>query len=117
MNISKITMWITNKIQTFNESSLFLLIAKKNKKLQKKIWNFFEDFGYARAVAHLTRLGFYKETEALMLDMKEKTNIKLKRIEKLNKLERMKEIKPCYNPLRHYLSLVFYPFVIINFEE
>jgi hypothetical protein len=114
MNISKITMWITNKIQTFNESSLFLLIAKKNKKLQKKIWNFFEDFGYARAVAHLTRQGFHKETEALM---KEKANIKLKRIEELIKLERMKEIKPCYNPLRHYLSLVFYPFVIINFEE
>jgi len=49
--------------------------------------------------------------------MKEKTNIKLKRIEKLNKLERMKEIKLSYNPLRHYLSFVFSPFIIINFEE
>ena len=107
-------MWITNKIQTFNESSLFLLIAKKNKKLQKKIWYFFEDFGCARAIAHLTRQGFHKETEALM---KEKTNIKLKRIKELIKLERMKETKPCYNPLRHYLSFVFSPFIIINFEE
>ena len=116
-SIKKIAMWIKNKIQAFNESSIFLLQAIKNKELQKKIWNFFEDFGYARAVAHLTRLGFYKETEALMLDMKEKTNIKLKRIEKLNKLERMKEIKLSYNPLRHYLSFVFSPFIIINFEE
>ena len=116
-SIKKIAMWIKNKIQAFNESSIFLLQAIKNKELQKKIWNFFEDFGYARAVAHLTRLGFYKETEALMLDMKEKTNIKLKRIEKLNKLERMKEIKLSYNPLRHYLSFVFSPFIIINFKE
>ena len=116
-SIKKIAMWIKNKIQAFNESSIFLLQAIKNKELQKKIWNFFEDFGYARAVAHLTRLGFYKEAEALMLDMKEKTNIKLKRIEKLNKLERMKEIKLSYNPLRHYLSFVFSPFIIINFEE
>ena len=116
-SIKKIAMWIKNKIQAFNESSIFLLQAIKNKELQKKIWNFFEDFGYARAVAHLTRLGFYKEAEALMLDMKEKTNIKLKRIEKLNKLERMKEIKLSYNPLRHYLSFVFSPFIIINFKE
>ena len=116
-SIKKIAMWIKNKIQAFNESSIFLLQAIKNKELQKKIWNFFEDFGYARAVTHLTRLGFYKEAEALMLDMKEKTNIKLKRIEKLNKLERMKEIKLSYNPLRHYLSFVFSPFIIINFKE
>ena len=114
MTLKKIIIWIKNKIQSFNESSLFLFQAIKNKELDKKIWNFFEDFGYARAVAHLTRQGFHKETEALM---KEKANIKLKRIEELIKLERMKEIKPCYNPLRHYLSLVFYPFVIINFEE
>ena len=117
MTLKKITIWIKNKIQAFNESSLFLLKVIKNKELQKKIWNFFEDFGYARAVIHLTRLGFYKEAEALMLDMKEKTNIKLKRIEKLNKLERMKEIKLSYNPLRHYLSFVFSPFIIINFKE
>ena len=117
MTLKKIRIWIKNKIQAFNESSLFLLKVIKNKELQKKIWNFFEDFGYARAVAHLTRLGFYKETEALMLDMKEKTNIKLKRIEKLNKLERMKEIKLSYNPLRHYLSFVYSPFITINFEE
>jgi len=116
-SIKKIAMWIKNKIQAFNESSIFLLQAIKNKELQKKIWNFFEDFGYARAVTHLTRLGFYKETETLMLDMKEKANIKLKRIEKVNKLERMKEIKLSYNPLGHYLSLVFSPFIIINFEE
>ena len=117
MTIKKIIIWIKNKIQAFNESSLFSLIAKKNLELQKKIWNFFEDFGYARAVTHLTRLGFYKETETLMLDMKEKANIKLKRIEEVNKLERMKEIKLSYNPLRHYLSFVFSPFIIINFEE
>ena len=116
-SIKKIAMWIKNKIQAFNESSIFLLQAIKNKELQKKIWNFFEDFGYARAVTHLTRLGFYKETETLMLDMKEKANIKLKRIEKVNKLERMKEIKLSYNPLGHYLSLVFSPFIIINFKE
>ena len=116
-SIKKIAMWIKNKIQAFNESSIFLLQAIKNKELQKKIWNFFEDFGYARAVTHLTRLGFYKETETLMLDMKEKANIKLKRIEKVIKLERMKEIKLSYNPLRHYLSFVFSPFIIINFEE
>ncbi len=47
----------------------------------KKVWNFFENLGYARAVAHLARQGFYKETEALVFDMKEKANIKLKRIE------------------------------------
>ncbi len=116
-SIKKIAMWIKNKIQAFNESSIFLLQAIKNKELQKKIWNFFEDFGYARAVTHLTRLGFYKETETLMLDMKEKANIKLKRIEEVNKLERMKEIKLSYNSLGHYLSLVFSPFIIINFEE
>jgi malic enzyme len=116
-SIKKIAMWIKNKIQAFNESSIFLLQAIKNKELQKKIWNFFEDFGYARAVTHLTRLGFYKETETLMLDMKEKANIKLKRIEKVNKLERMKEIKLSYNPLGHYLSLVFSPFIIIDFKE
>ena len=116
-SIKKIAMWIKNKIQAFNESSIFLLQAIKNKELQKKIWNFFEDFGYARAVAHLARLGFYKETETLMLDMKEKANIKLKRIEKVNKLERMKEIKLSYNPLGHYLSLVFSPFIIIDFKE
>ena len=116
-SIKKIAMWIKNKIQAFNESSIFLLQAIKNKELQKKIWNFFEDFGYARAVTHLTRLGFYKETETLMLDMKEKANIKLKRIEEVNKLERMKEIKLSYNPLRHYLSFVFSPFIIINFKE
>ena len=116
-SIKKIAMWIKNKIQAFNESSIFLLQAIKNKELQKKIWNFFEDFGYARAVTHLTRLGFYKETETLMLDMKEKANIKLKRIEEVNKLERMKEIKLSYNPLGHYLSLVFSPFIIINFKE
>ena len=116
-SIKKIAMWIKNKIQAFNESSIFLLQAIKNKELQKKIWNLFEDFGYARAVTHLTRLGFYKETETLMLDMKEKANIKLKRIEEVNKLERMKEIKLSYNPLRHYLSFVFSPFIIINFEE
>ena len=121
MTIKKIIMWITNKIQAFHESRLFLSIAEKNLELQIKIWNFFEDFGYARAAAHLTRQGFYNENEMLMLDMKEKAiikaHIKLKQIEELIKLERMKEIKPCYNPLRHYLSLVFYPFVIINFEE
>ena len=83
----------------------------------KKVWNFFENLGYARAVTHLTRLGFYKETETLMLDMKEKANIKLKLTEELIKLERMKEIKLSYNPLRHYLSFVFSPFIIINFEE
>ena len=116
-SIKKIAMWIKNKIQAFNESSIFLLQAIKNKELQKKIWNFFEDFGYARAVTHLTRLGFYKETETLMLDMKEKANIKLKLTEELIKLERMKEIKLSYNPLRHYLSFVFSPFIIINFEE
>ncbi len=121
MTIKKITIWIKNKIQAFNESSLFLLIAKKNMELQKKIWNFFEDFGYARAAAHLTRQGFYNENEMLMLDMKEKAiikaHIKLKQIEELIKLERMKEIKLSYNPLRHYLSFVFSPFIIINFKE
>ncbi len=117
MTLKKIIIWIKNKIQSFNESSLFLFQAIKNKELDKKIWNFFEDFGYARAVAHLARLGFYKETETLMLDMKEKANIKLKLTEELIKLERMKEIKLSYNPLRHYLSFVFSPFIIINFEE
>jgi len=117
MTLKKIIIWIKNKIQAFNESSLFLLKVIKNKELQKKIWNFFEDFGYARAVAHLIRQGFYKETEALMLDIKEKENIRLKQIEELIKLERMKEIKNSYNPLRHYLSLVYSPFIIINFEE
>ena len=117
MTLKKIIIWIKNKIQSFNESSLFLFQAIKNKELDKKIWNFFEDFGYARAVAHLVRLGFYKETETLMLDMKEKANIKLKLTEELIKLERMKEIKLSYNPLRHYLSLVFSPFIIINFKE
>ncbi len=117
MTLKKITIWFKNKIQSFNESSIFLLQAIKNKELQKKIWNFFEDFGYARAVTHLTRLGFYKETETLMLDMKEKANIKLKLTEELIKLERMKEIKLSYNPLRHYLSFVFSPFIIINFKE
>ena len=121
MTIKKITMWITNKIQAFNESSLFLLIAKKNMELQKKIWNFFEDFGYARAAAHLTRQGFYNENEMLMLDMKEKAiikaHIKLKQIEELIKLERMKEIKSSYNPLGHYLSHAFYPFMSIKLEE
>ncbi len=90
MTLKKITIWIKNKIQAFNESSLFLLKVIKNKELQKKIWNFFEDFGYARAVAYLTQLGYYKETEVLMLDMKEKANIKLKLTEELIKLERMK---------------------------
>ncbi len=52
-----------------------------------------------------------------MLDIKEKENIRLKQIEELIKLERMKEIKNSYNPLRHYLSLVYSPFIIINFEE
>ena len=117
MTLKKIRIWIKNKIQAFNESSLFLLKVIKNKELQKKIWNFFEDFGYARAVTHLIRQGFYKETEALMLDIKEKENIRLKQIEELIKLERMKEIKNSYNPLRHYLSLVYSPFIIINFEE
>ncbi len=117
MTLKKIIIWIKNIIQSFNESSLFLFQAIKNKELDKKIWNFFEDFGYARAVAHLVRLGFYKETETLMLDMKEKANIKLKLTEELIKLERMKEIKLSYNPLRHYLSFVFSPFIIINFEE
>ena len=117
MSPKKITIWIKNKIQAFNESSLFLLKAIKNKELQKKIWNFFEDFGHARAVAYLKRLGFYKVAETLMLDMKEKTNIKLKRIEELNKIEQMKEIKLSYNPLRHYLSFVYSPFITINFEE
>ena len=117
MSPKKITILIKNKIQAFNESSLFFLQVIKNKELQKKIWNFFEDFGYARAVAYLTQLGFYKVAETLMLDMKEKKNIKLKRIEELNKIERMKEIKLSYNPLRHYLSFVFSPFIIINFEE
>ena len=86
MTIKKIIMWITNKIQAFHESRLFLSIAEKNLELQIKIWNFFEDFGYARAVAHLSRQGFYKETETLMLDMKEKaivrSHIKLKRLQK-----------------------------------
>ena len=117
MTLKKIIIWIKNKIQSFNESSLFLFQAIKNKELDKKIWNFFEDFGYARAVAHLVRLGFYKETETLMLDMKEKANIKLKLTEELIKLERMKEIKLSYNSLGHYLSLVFSPFIIINFKE
>ena len=117
MTLKKIIIWIKNKIQSFNESSLFLFQAIKNKELDKKIWNFFEDFGYARAVAHLVRLGFYKETETLMLDMKEKANIKLKLTEELIKLERMKEIKLSYNPLRHYLSFVYSPFITINFEE
>ena len=117
MTLKKIIIWIKNKIQSFNESSLFLFQAIKNKELDKKIWNFFEDFGYARAVAHLVRLGFYKETETLMLDMKEKANIKLKLTEELIKLERMKEIKLSYNPLRHYLSFVFSPFIIIDFKE
>ncbi len=117
MTMNKITTWIKNKIHAFNESSLFLLIVKKNKELQEKIWNFFEDFGYTRAVAHLNRQGFYKETEALNFDMKEKENIKLKRIEELIRLERMKEINNSYNPLRHYLSLVYFPFITINFKE
>ena len=52
MTLKKIIIWIKNKIQSFNESSLFLFQAIKNKELDKKIWNFFEDFGYARAVAH-----------------------------------------------------------------
>ena len=121
MTIKKITMWITNIIQAFNESSLFLLIAKKNMELQKKIWNFFEDFGYARAAAHLTRQGFHNENEVLMLDMEEKaivrSHIKLKRLQKLIKLEQMKETESSYNPLRHYSSLVFSPFMIINWEE
>ena len=117
MTLKKITIWFKNKIQSFNESSLFLFQAIKNKELDKKIWNFFEDFGYARAVAHLVRLGFYKETETLMLDMKEKANIKLKLTEELIKLERMKEIKSSYNPLGHYLSHAFYPFMSIKLEE
>ena len=35
MTIKKIIIWIKNKIQAFNESSLFSLIAKKNLELQK----------------------------------------------------------------------------------
>ena len=121
MTIKKIITWITNKIQAFHESRLFLSIAEKNLELQIKIWDFFEDFGYARAVAHLSRHGFYKETETLMLDMEEKaivrSYIKLKRLQKLIKLEQMKETESSYNPLRHYSSLVFSPFMIINWEE
>ncbi len=63
-----------------------------------------------------------KKSKALKLEKVSKTicdNVEVinEKKEELIKLERMKEIKPCYNPLRHYLSLVFYPFVIINFEE
>ncbi len=76
MTIKKIITWITNKIQAFNESDLFLLIAEKNLELQIKIWDFFEDFGYARAAANLSRQGFHNENEVLMLDMEEKAIIK-----------------------------------------
>ena len=97
------------------------MIAKKNLELQKKIWNFFEDFGYARASARLTRQGFHKETEALVLDMKEKaiikTHVKLEQIKELIELERIKEIKASYSPIKHYFMLAFSPFMSINFEK
>ena len=87
-----------------------VIIALVNKKKMlytfKKAWSFFENLGYARAAEKLTRQGFYKEAKVLKLNMKEKE---------------MEKTEHGYNNLLSYYTkcttLVFFPFMSINFEE
>ena len=93
-------MWNINKIKILNKDHLVLLL--------KKIFNFFEKSGHARAINRLTRQGLYEEVEVLVLDLKER---------ELIKLEQIKRTKLYYNPLEHYIMLAFSPFMSINFEK
>jgi hypothetical protein len=93
-------VWNTNKIKILNRDNLVLLL--------RKIFNFFEKAGHARAINRLTRQGLCEEAEVLVSDLKER---------ELIKLEEMKRTKLYYNPLKHYIMLTFSPFMSINFEE
>ena len=93
-------MWNTNKIKILNSDNLVLLL--------RKIFNFFEKSGHARAINRLTRQGLCEEAEVLVSDLKER---------ELIKLEEMKRTKLYYNPLKHYIMLTFSPFMSINFEK
>ena len=46
-----------------------------------------------------------------------KTHVKLEQIKELIELERIKEIKASYSPIKHYFMLAFSPFMSINFEK
>ncbi len=93
-------MWNINKIKILNKDHLVLLL--------KKIFNYFEKSGHARAINRLTRQGLYEEAEVLVLDLKER---------ELIKLEQMKRAKIHYCPFEHYVIVAFFPFMLINFEK
>ena len=85
-------MWNKNKIKILNRDNLVLLL--------RKIFNFFEKSGHARAINRLMRQGLCEEAEVLVLDLK----------------ERMKRTKLGYNPSKHYI-IPLSPFMSVNFEK
>ena len=66
----------------------------------KRVLNWFEVAGYARAAAELSRQGYHNEAKALLL---EKLKLQNRKEKALVRLEKLKKIKSSYDPAKHYL--------------
>ena len=66
----------------------------------KRLLNWCEIVGYAKASAELSRQGFHAEAKALML---EKTKLQGRKERALVRLETKKKFKSEYDPAKHYM--------------
>ena len=71
----------------------------------KRLLNWCEIVGYAKASAELSRQGFHAEAKALML---EKTKLQGIKERALVRLETKKKFKSEYDPAKHYMSCLLY---------
>jgi|TARA_B100000902_G_C26751357_1_gene641047 hypothetical protein len=66
----------------------------------RRIVNFCEIVGYARAASELSRQGFHDEAKHLLI---KKLELQTKKETAIVRLEKLKAIKRSYDPSKHYL--------------